>query len=108
RRRLAPREVLNALQKLAEVALADGIGSDVDLIRGSADIFAGLRDLVIKLASRSANRRGDASHEVGARVLLILGGGPQFVARAGNSVFRVFAQVRRLLLDLPGNVLSDP
>src|SRR4029077_18399926 len=104
RRRLAPREVLNALQKLAEVALADGIGSDVDLIRGPSDIFAGLRDLVIKIASRSANRRGDASHEVGARVLLIFSGGPQFVARAGNSVFRVFCKVGSLLLDLPGHI----
>ena len=45
--------------------------------------------------------------EVRARIFLILDGGPQLVARAGSSVFRVFGQVRSLLLDLPGNVLRD-
>ena len=58
--RLAPGEILNALKKLAKIALAEGIGSAVDLLGRTADIVARLRDLAVKFAGRPAHRIGDA------------------------------------------------
>ena len=88
--RLAPGKILNALQKLAEIALADGIGSVVDLIRGAADIFAGLRDLVVKFASRAANRSGDTSSRSRRQSSSDPRRRTAACRRARDSVFRVF------------------